>query len=96
VRTLKLPVTLPAEIEQVGVVTMGLVSIVQSPSARAKPVPVTDTDVPAGPEVGVRVTVCGIMYSVADAVNVDPRPVTVIKSVRPVNVTRTVNGQFIV
>ena len=77
--TKKEPVAVPLAI--VHVAEPGLIRVVGSviehePSDRAKPVPVTATDVPLGPEVGDRMTVCGITPSGADAVSV-VAPVTV-------------------
>jgi hypothetical protein len=60
-------------------------------SAKSKPVPVTVIDAPTGPEAGEIVSTCGTMYNVADAVCVgDDVSFTVIVSVSPVNVVRTV------
>jgi hypothetical protein len=53
-----------------------------------KPVPVTDTDAPTVAEAGDGVTTCGIMFSVALA-ETGVVSVTVIVSLGPVNVTRT-------
>ena len=59
-------------------------------SAIAKPLPETAITAPLGPEDGVRVTTCGIMFKVAVAEDVGFASVTLMVSLRPVYVTRTV------
>jgi hypothetical protein len=83
------PVTVPARMPQVIAVTAGPV-IEQCELPVEKPVPETDMMAPMGPEGGVSVTTCGIMFSVALA-EANAESVTVIRSLRPPNVTRTTN-----
>jgi hypothetical protein len=52
--------------------------IEQAVSPKLKPVPTKDIEAPRGPDVGDRVTTCGITPSVVDAVEDTMVPVTVI------------------
>ena len=93
VATVNVPVTIPpAVITQVNpAVTGGVGASVQDESPMAKPLPETAMTPPIGPEDGVRVTTCGIMFKVAVAKTVgSPPSVTLMMSLRPLNVTSTV------